>query len=126
MNQKIGLKNRVFDIFIIFLIILVTLPILAPILLHIGFNTFAQFIYDLYSLTCHQFHWRSIHVYDHQMAWCVRDTFIWSSFLITSIGYRFNYLDQKIKWYWLIPFMMVFPSCCPRKRGSLRNKALIL
>jgi uncharacterized membrane protein len=69
----------------IFLISLVTLPFLAPILVHFGYRKPANVIYKIYSFFCHQKAHRSMFIYDEQCAWCVRDTFIWTTLLFIWI-----------------------------------------
>ncbi|MBP9758528.1 DUF2085 domain-containing protein [Candidatus Dojkabacteria bacterium] len=100
------LSKNIFDYFIYFLVVLNVLPILAPIFAHFGLTFLSEPIYTIYSFTCHQFHWRSIHVYDEQIAWCARDVFIWMSFLFTCIAIRINFLPHGLKWYWIIPFVI--------------------
>ncbi len=68
-----------------FLVVLNVLPFLAPILAHYGYDRSASLIYKIYSFACHQKSHRSLHVFDHQCAWCIRDTFIWSSLLVAGL-----------------------------------------
>lgn len=98
------LSKNIFDYFIYFLVILNLLPILAPILAHFGLTFISEPIYFIYSFTCHQFHWRSIHFFDRQVAWCARDMFIWFAFLTTAIAIKKSYLPSGLKWYWILPF----------------------
>lgn len=98
-------KNPFFDGLIISLFVLNLLPLLAPVLLHLGYTGASHLIYQVYSFFCHQFHWRSLHIYDHQFAWCTRDVFIWMALLMVAIWVRFNN-PKPIKWYWIIPFMI--------------------
>lgn len=79
------------------------LPILAPIFAHFGLNPIAKLIYFAYSYSCHQLAHRSLHIYDHQCAWCSRDVFMWGGILLaTFLVSRFNIRQFKV--YWLIPF----------------------
>ncbi|MCB0748878.1 MAG: DUF2085 domain-containing protein [Ignavibacteriae bacterium] len=80
------------------------LPIFAPIAAHFGLTSISKAIYFVYSFTCHQFHWRSVHIFDYQVAWCTRDMLIWAAFLISALFIRFNKLGKGLNWYWLIPF----------------------
>src|SRR5260221_5462908 len=85
--------------------LLVSLPVLAPVLLKLGLTNAAKIIYFIYSFFCHQFASRSIHLYDYQYAWCSRDTGIW--FGVTAIAYLIKYRKIKpIKWYWVLPFII--------------------
>jgi len=97
-----------FNWFLLLLIGLNVLPILAPLFLKLGetlpfFNTPAKLIYFVYSFTCHQFDHRSLHLFDYQSAWCIRDTGIWLSVLVTSLLVKFKYI-RKMPWYWILPF----------------------
>jgi uncharacterized membrane protein len=105
MNKKIDFFSaNIFNIFIWFLVVINFLPIIAPILREIGLTLPADIIYTIYSFMCHQFHWRSIHIFDYQIAWCTRDTFIWLSFLTIALAYKFEFLKKQFNWYWMIPF----------------------
>jgi uncharacterized membrane protein len=102
--MKNFLKNLSFpDYFIGLLIMINVLPVLAPLLMEAGLTLPAKAIYFVYSFMCHQMHWRSIHVYDHQCAWCARDMAIWGAVLVTVVLIRIYKLDG-LKWYQIIPF----------------------
>src|SRR5690606_38304083 len=94
-----------YNIYLTFLGFLVSLPILAPVFMHLNLILPAKVIYFIYSFFCHQFSTRSIHIYDYQLAWCSRDTAIWFSFFITALLVKFNILP-KLRWYWTIPFVI--------------------
>jgi len=98
-------KKRFYDLFLGFLILLNTLPILAPILAKAGFGNISKVIYTIYSFLCHQFHWRSVHIYDYQIAWCTRDQFIWGAFLLVALITRVRRV-RALVWYWVIPFVV--------------------
>jgi len=83
----------------------VLLPILAPILSTIGLHGPAKIIYFIYSFTCHQFHSRSIHIFDSQFAWCARDTGIWIGFFLGAILYKLGFV-KAIKIYFILIFMI--------------------
>ena len=85
--------------------ILNVLPILAPILAYLKINFLAKAIYFVYSFFCHQLHWRSLHVCDHQYGWCSRCTFIWLNILFTGILVKF-FKIKKVQWYWYAVFIM--------------------
>lgn len=92
-----------YNLVIAMLLVLNLLPILAPIFLHLGLDFLAKPIYFIYSFTCHQFAHRSLHIYDHQCAWCSRDMAIWGSLLLVAILVRQLHLREGLKWYWLLP-----------------------
>lgn len=86
MNKFFNWANRnILNLFLVFLLVLNIAPILAPILLHFGADMPAKAIYTVYSFFCHQQHWKSLHLFDHQCAWCTRDMFIWGSMLLVLI-----------------------------------------
>lgn len=89
--------------FMFFLVLVNVLPILAPILQAAGFNLPAKVIYFIYSFMCHQMHWRSIHLYDHQCAWCARDMAIWGAILIVAVIIKTTHY-KGINIIQLIPF----------------------
>jgi len=93
------------NILIVFLLILNLLPILAPIFAHLGFNLPAKIIYFIYSFLCHQLHWRSLHIYDYQCAWCTRDMFLWGSILLAAILVK-KFNIKGLQWFWMIPFTL--------------------
>jgi|SRR3972149_6791785 len=92
-----------YNIFLFFLIVLNILPLLAPLFAHWGWNAPAAIIYNIYSFFCHQFGWRSLHLYDYQCAWCARDMFIWGMVLFVAVAVKIRKV-KGIKWYWLLPF----------------------
>ncbi|NPA26383.1 MAG: DUF2085 domain-containing protein [Chloroflexi bacterium] len=55
--------------FLIFLGLFVTLPIAAPVFMHLGWETPARLIYKAYSLTCHQLAFRSWFLFGEQPAY---------------------------------------------------------
>jgi uncharacterized membrane protein len=91
--------------FLIILGLIIVLPFLAPIFLHFNLDLPAKFIYFIYSFTCHQFHHRSLHLFDHQCAWCARDTGIWMAIFFVALLVKFDKL-KSIRWYWVIPFIV--------------------
>lgn len=103
-------KLTVHNAFIGVIAIIAILPILAPILLKLSetYQVFlwpARSIYFLYSFTCHQFHHRSLHLFDYQIAWCARDTGIWFGILAGSI-YAKRADVPNLPLYWAIPFII--------------------
>lgn len=93
-----------------FLVVINVLPFIAPILMQIspentvGFAV-AKAIYFLYSFSCHQFDTRSLHIFDHQVAWCVRDVAIWLGILSGAL-LVWRWPNIKLRWYWLIIFVL--------------------
>ncbi len=92
-----------FNLLLVALIFLNILPWLAPVFLQLGWEKPAKAIYFVYSFFCHQLAWRSLHIYNHQCAWCARDTAIWGAFLAVALLVKFKGL-KGFKWYWMIPF----------------------
>lgn len=72
--------------------------ITAPILAHYGFTGVAHIIYFIYSFLCHQRPWRSLHLFDFQVAWCTRDTFIYLSMGLAAISVVL-FKIRGVKWY---------------------------
>lgn len=97
--------SNFYNIYLSGLTLLISLPLLAPILLHLGFTQIAKVIYFIYSFFCHQFAYRSIHLYDYQFAWCARDTGIWIGIWLAAILIKLNKV-KGIKWYWVVPFVI--------------------
>ncbi len=121
--------------YLIVLTVLVSLPVLAPILYHLGFTGPASVIYFIYSFFCHQFASRSIHVYDYQFAWCARDTGIWIGIWLIALLIKLKKV-KGIKWYWVIPFVIpialdgglqtIFTFLNIQPNGDLLNSPLYL
>lgn len=99
------LQKNPYNIFLVVLVFLNIVPWLAPVFLHFGWHGPAKVIYRIYSFFCHQIAWRSMHVYDHQCAWCARDTAIWGAFLMVAVLIKFR-KTKGFKWYWMIPFII--------------------
>lgn len=85
------------------------IAVLAPILAHFGLNGPAQIIYTFYGFLCHQRPWRSIHIWDHQVAWCTRDTFIYLSMGLAAL-FVHKFKIRGVKWYLaaltIVPFAL--------------------
>ncbi|MFC1780487.1 DUF2085 domain-containing protein [Patescibacteria group bacterium] len=85
------------------------IAVLAPILAHLGLTTISQWIYFVYSFLCHQRPWRSIHLFDFQVAWCTRDLFIYLSMALSAFFVK-AFKIRKVKWYVallsIIPFAL--------------------
>lgn len=78
----------------------------APILAHFNFTTAAHWIYTIYSFLCHQRPWRSLHLFDYQVAWCSRDTFIYLSMALSAF-FVVKFRIRGIKWY--VPLICILP-----------------
>ncbi len=103
-------KLTIYNVFIGVIALIAILPILAPILLKLSesYQVFlwpARAVYFLYSFTCHQFHHRSLHIFDYQFAWCARDTGIWLGILAGAIYSRRQDVPN-LPWYWVLPFIV--------------------
>lgn len=94
-----------YNLYLVFLGAIITLPILGPIFLFLGLELPAKIIYFIYSFFCHQFASRSINIFDYQIAWCARDTGIWFAFFFAALLVKLNKLP-KLKIYWVIPFII--------------------
>jgi len=95
------IDENLFDLLLYTLIVLNVAPVIAPVLATIGMHAPADVIYSVYSFFCHELDWRSLHLFDYQYAWCVRDTFIWLNMLAAAIVVR-NWQIRPFKWYWVI------------------------
>lgn len=104
-REKLNLKFDFGTGFIVFLLILNLLPILAPIFQSWGWAWASKPIYFVYSFMCHQIHWRSLHIVDHQCAWCARDMAIWGGVLVAAIMVKAFRL-RGLKLYQILPFMI--------------------
>jgi uncharacterized membrane protein len=62
-------------------------PLLAPLLMATGHQTLAGLIYRAFSLVCHQMPERSFFLFGYQMAYCQRDTAIYSGVLALGLLY---------------------------------------
>jgi len=96
--------------YIYFLLIINGLPFLAPLFLKLSeisviFIFPAKLVYLVYSFFCHQFHHRSVHLFDFQVAWCTRDMGIWLGMLTGAVLVRY-FGFRGFKWYWVIPLLI--------------------
>lgn len=98
-------NNNFLNLLVLFLIALNIAPIVAPLLIHWGMETPAKVIYDVYSFFCHQQHWKSIHIHDHQIAWCTRDMFIWGSMMIVGLIVKIRRISP-LSLFWLIVYSL--------------------
>lgn len=88
--------------------IFVGLPVLSP-LLEASENRALNFAGDViflaYHATCHQLPQRSFFIFQHQVAWCERDTAIWGTVFVA--GLLFSLVRRRvdslpIRWYVLL------------------------
>jgi len=96
LSKKIFLNMPV--LFAISILFMDLVAILAPILAHFGFTGVAHAIYFIYQFLCHQRPWRSLHLFDYQVAWCTRDTFIYLSMGFSAIAVVL-FKIRGVKWY---------------------------
>ena len=94
-----------YNILLTFVFLINFFAYLAPILMHLGMEDVAKYIYFVYSFFCHQLHYRSLHIFDYQVAWCTRDTFIWFGLLASGIAFKF-FKTKPVKWYEVILFVL--------------------
>jgi uncharacterized membrane protein len=94
----LGLLNTALGIF-------AGLPVLSP-LLEASDNRTLNFAGDLiflaYHATCHQMPQRSFFIFQHQMAWCERDTAIWGTLFLAGLLFSLirRHVDPlPIRWY---------------------------
>lgn len=83
--------------------------IAAPVLAHYGFTGIAHVIYFIYSFLCHQRPWRSLHLFDFQVAWCTRDTFIYLSMGLAAISVVL-FKIRGVKWYIALLSLLPFAA----------------
>ena len=92
-----------------FLLIYATLPVVAPILGAVGFDTIATTIFRAYSIVCDQLPSHSYFLFGHQMAFCERCTGIYWTMLFSGLAYvrlRRQRLPP-LPWHWY--FLAILP-----------------
>ncbi len=114
------LNKNILNLFLIFFVVLNIAPILAPLLLHFEIYLPAKIIYTVYSFFCHQQHWKSLHLFDNQYAWCTRDVFIWGSMLFMLL------LVKKKKLQPLTFYLLVLYSIPMALDGGLQTLGALL
>lgn len=115
-------------VFNLFFVIYIALPLLAPILLALGYSSIALSIYKMYGFTCHQLPSHSYVIFGYQVAICQRCTAIHGTMAI--VGLLYVLLRQRrlpllsFRWYllfiipvavdggmaWVSLLMMVIPT----------------
>ncbi len=73
--------NRIYIIFVFFVMLWCGGLFAAPLLKHFGFTTSSDELYSFFSHVCHQDHARSFHLGNEHFAVCIRCTAIYFSFL---------------------------------------------
>jgi uncharacterized membrane protein len=94
-GRRCGTADRVIDEIVHHWLLLVNgsaavlagLAVLAPYLVAQGESGVALWIYRAYSLICHQRMDRSFYVFDQKMAYCERDTAIYTGLLLFGLVY---------------------------------------
>jgi uncharacterized membrane protein len=82
-------------------VLYVTLPVLAPLLMVAGARDWADVIYWLYSFACNQLPTHSWFLFGYQMAYCQRDTAIYLSLLVGGLAYaRWRYWTRGLP-FWM-------------------------
>ncbi|MBD3280799.1 DUF2085 domain-containing protein [Candidatus Dojkabacteria bacterium] len=94
-----------YNLLLMFVLLLNVFAYLAPIFMHVGLEGIAKYIYFVYSFFCHQLHYRSLHIFDYQVAWCTRDAFIWFGLLASGIAFKFV-KTKPVRWYEIILFII--------------------
>lgn len=120
MRKSDFFERNILNIFILLIGGFLLFAFLAPITAALGFNDLSKVIYEIYSYLCHQRSWRSIHIFDYQLAFCVRDTFIYLSLLVSLIITKYTNVKQ-LKWY--IAILCVIPMALD---GGIQTIAEIL
>lgn len=63
------------------------LPFLAPVFMELGWTRPASLIYWFYQLACHQLAERAHYLFGYQMAYCARDTAIYTAAFLIGLVY---------------------------------------
>jgi uncharacterized membrane protein len=83
------------------------LPLLAPILLVSGRSGSANLIYSAYRFACHQLPSRSYFIFGHQVAYCHRDTAIYTSLFLAVILFAFvRHRLKPLPWQGYVAFIV--------------------
>jgi uncharacterized membrane protein len=105
--------KKVYFSILIFIIIWNGMNFAAPLLIDKGgiFTYSSEFIYGLFSRTCHQIDSRSFHIAGFKLAVCSRCVSVYLSFFIGCLVYpMIKKLDNKILpslWFLMIPFALL-------------------
>lgn len=82
--------------------IIAGLPLLAPWLLAHGVTWPARAIYLTYRLICHQLPWRSFFISGYQMAYCERNTAIYTGIFLFGLAYgAVRGRLRPLRWRWM-------------------------
>lgn len=99
---------------IIFLALFAGLPMLAPLLMHLGLTALADIIYKGYALTCHQLAYRSYFFFGAKPVYTITelqnslgvnnpasDAFFWRDFVgNVQLGYKMAWCERDAAIYW--------------------------
>ena len=84
------------------------LPLLAPVLMSSGITGPSNLIYSGYRFACHQLPSRSYFIFGHQMAFCHRDTAIYTSLFLAVIV--FGLVRHRVKpLSWKVYLLFIAP-----------------
>jgi uncharacterized membrane protein len=82
------------------------LPLLAPILMASGRSGSANLIYSAYRFACHQLPSRSYFIFGQQVAYCHRDTAIYTSLFLAIIMFAFiRHRLKPLSWKGYVAFI---------------------
>ncbi|MCS7251384.1 MAG: DUF2085 domain-containing protein [Anaerolineae bacterium] len=103
------------------------LPWLAPVFMHLGWERPARWLYDLYSLFCHQLPHRSLFLFglkpmyslnEIQQAWPYENVFLLRTFIGDPVfGYKVAWSDRMISMYtslWAVALLYAVSGRCWR------------
>jgi len=105
--------KKVYFAILIFIIIWNSLIFAAPLLIDKGgiFTLSSEFIYALFSRTCHQIDGRSFHIAGFKLAVCSRCVSVYIAFFLGCVVYpMIKKIDNKTLpslWYLMIPFALL-------------------
>ncbi len=95
--------------------IFVGLPWLAPVFAALGWWDIANPIYTAYALTCHQLPERAGNIFGYQVAFCYRNTAIYSGMLLFGSLYALardrniaalQWLRRPLRWWLFVPMLL--------------------
>lgn len=83
------------------------LPLLAPILMANGYTGAANLIYSAYRFACHQLPSRSYFIFGQQIAYCHRDTAIYTSLFLAIMLFAFvRHRLRPLPWQGYVAFIV--------------------
>ncbi len=109
---------------LVFVSLFVALPWLAPVFAALGWWDLANPIYTAYALTCHQLPERAGNVFGYQVAFCYRNTAIYTGFIVFGVLYGLG-RDRQVRWLrWLqkpLPWWLFAPMLLPMLADGLTH-----